>query len=222
MSRHPPGTCWFEVVRLQFGTKTSPGCRRPAALRRVAGPGRLRVPFIAGVALALLWSLGRLSGARLVYNATESEPRGWYLTTPARPPLTRGQLAVFPVPPRVAGLVVGRGWLPPGVPLLKRVGAIAGDTVCVDTVLRIRGEVVGPALSQDAAGRPLPVPRRGCFTVAPGFFFPVSRSSSSSFDARYFGELPVRTIRVTAMPPWTVSSAKWPCGGTWQDGGPIG
>lgn len=98
MSQHAPGTCWFGVVRLQFGTRTGPECRYPAAPWRVAGLGRLRVPLLAGVALALLWSFGRLSGLRLVYNATESEPQGWYLTTPARPPLTRGQLVVFPVP----------------------------------------------------------------------------------------------------------------------------
>lgn len=157
-----------------------------------------------GVALAVLWSLGQLSGLRLVYNATQSEPRGWYLTTPARPPFTRGQLVVFPVPPYVAGLVAERGWLPPGVPLLKRVGAVAGDTVCVNATLRIRGEVVGPVLSVDTAGRPLPVSRKGCFTVAPGHVFPIGSTLPTSFDGRYFGEIPVHTVEATAVPLWTV------------------
>ncbi len=176
MSRYALGSWWFGVVRLQFGTETGRGYPCPITQRHLAGSGGPCVPLVVGVALAVLWSLGRLSGVRLVYNATESEPRGWYLTMPAKPPLARGRLVVFPLPPHVAGLVVERGWLPPDVPLLKRVGAIAGDTVRVDSVLRIRGEVVGPVLSQDPAGRPLPVARRGCFTVAPGFFFPVSRS----------------------------------------------
>ncbi len=158
MSRPAPGTAWFGAVRLQFGTNAASGYRYPTALRRAAGAWPPRVRLIVGVALAVPWCLGQLAGLRLVYNATESEPRGWYLTRPARPPLSRGQLIVFPVPVHVAGLVAERRWLPPGVPLLKRVAAVAGDVVCVDTTLRIRGEVIGPVLSVDAAGRPLPVP----------------------------------------------------------------
>lgn len=158
---------------------------------------------LAATALAALWLLGRASGLRLVYNATESEPRGWYLARPVTRPPIRGELVLFQVPARVAGLVAERGWLPPGVPLLKHVGAVAGDTVCVDTTLRIRGEMIGPVLSVDAAGRPLPVSRLGCFTVAPGYVFPVGPSLVNSFDARYFGEIPAGAVEATVVPIWT-------------------
>ena len=158
---------------------------------------------LAATTLATLWLLAWASGLRFVYNATESEPRGWYLARPATGPLTRGQLILFPVPASVAGLVAERRWLPPGVPLLKRVGALAGDTVCVDAVLRVRGAVVGPVLAADAFGRPLPVARPGCFTIAPGYLFPVGAAAAGSFDGRYFGAIPIRAVQATAVPLWT-------------------
>ena len=163
---------------------------------------------MAVVLLSTLWLVGWCSGRRLVYNGTDSEPHGWYLTKPVRQPLARGDLVLFPVPAYVARLVVERRWLPPHVPLLKQVGAVAGDRVCVDTVLRIRGEVVGPVLSQDTAGRPLPVARSGCFTVSPGFVFPVSTSLGNSFDARYFGEVSLQGVRATAVPLWTTPKTR--------------
>ncbi len=66
----------------------------------------------------------------------------------------------------VAGLVAERGGLPPGVPLLKHVGAVAGNDVCMNTVLRVHGEFIGPLLPEDAAG-PLywPDVRTGSRTV---------------------------------------------------------
>ncbi len=107
-----------------------------------------------------------------------------------------------------SALVAERRWLPAGVSLLKRVGAVAGDMVCVDAVLQIRGELVGPILAEDAQGRPLPLARRGCFTIAPGFFFPVSRSTPLSFDGRYFGAVPVRDVIAEVVPLWTSSRAR--------------
>lgn len=180
----------------------SSGCRSPDRLRR--GPLRLPgIPVLAVALLSALWLAGWASGRRLVYNATDSEARGWYLAAPVTGPLTRAQFILFPVPTHVAGLVADRGWLPSSVPRLKRVGALAGDTVCIDAVLRIRSEAVGPVLSADAAGRPLPVSRRGCFTVAPGHVFPIGRSRAGSFDGRYFGEIPVHAVEATAVPLWT-------------------
>ncbi len=151
----------------------------------------------------MLWLAGRVSGLRLVYNASDSELRGWYLTRPVAGPLARGQLVVFPVPEHVADLVAERGWLPRSVPLLKEVGAVAGDMVCVGADLRIRGRRIGPVHSEDSAGRPLPVRRRGCFTVEPGHIFPVGLSLARSFDGRYFGEIPVRAVEALAVPLWT-------------------
>jgi Integrase core domain len=57
---------------------------------------------VAIVLLSMLWLGGWGSGRRLVYYATESEPRGWYLARPVTRLLTHGQLIVFPVPPHVA------------------------------------------------------------------------------------------------------------------------
>ncbi len=164
---------------------------------------RLRLaPALAATALTALWLLASASGLRLVYNATESAPRGWYLARPVSRPLTQGQLVLFPVPASVAGLVVERRWLPPGAPLFKRVGALASDTVCVDAVLRVGGAVVEPVLGADAARRPLPVARSGCFTIAPGYVFTVGAAAAASFDGWYFGVIPIGAVEATAVPLW--------------------
>jgi len=100
-------------------------------------------------------------------------------------------------------LVYGRGWEKTGVPLLKGIGAVAGDTVCVrDTVFEINGAPIGAVSDHDRAG--LPLPRlRGCFRIEAGYFLPVSTYSARSFDGRYMGPQPLSVITGEAKPLWT-------------------
>jgi conjugative transfer signal peptidase TraF len=171
-------------------------------------PLRIRTtrPFIViGVAGALVLAM-RLAwpvlGVTLLINATASEPYGLYRIRP-RPAYTRGTLVLFPVPASVASLVSERGWLARGLPLLKGVGAIPGDRVCVsDDSVTVNGERVGPVFDRDSAGRPLPV-IRGCETVGAGHFWPLSRYTEKSFDGRYMGALPLAVIIGEAAPVWT-------------------
>lgn len=153
--------------------------------------------FLLGV--RYLWPL---FGVALLINPTPSEPRGIYRVV-HRVHYTRGMLVVLPVPASVASLVTDRGWLPPGVPLIKGVGAVAGDWVCVsEEAVTVNGETVGPVYERDSTGRDLPA-IRGCERVRHGEFWPLSSYAKKSFDGRYLGAQPLSAIVGEAVPVWT-------------------
>jgi type IV secretory pathway protease TraF len=52
---------------------------------------------------------------------------------------------------------------------------------------------IGTALAHDRQGRPLPV-WQGCRAIAQGEVFLMNWDEPASFDSRYFGPIPLRTI----------------------------
>src|SRR5208283_2708259 len=92
---------------------------------------------------------------RLIYNPTDSAPRGWYVVVP----MTRahpGDYVVALLPSDTATLAAARGYLPRSVPILKKIAAVAGQRVCIrDGVVYIDGTVVSRTLDSDAKERPL-------------------------------------------------------------------
>lgn len=167
----------------------------------------VRPLLVIGLA-AVVVACGRValvaSSTRLLVNLTPSEPRGLYRVVP-RPAsqYVRGMRVVLPVPGGFTSFVVERGWLAPGIPLVKEIGAVAGDRVCVGArQATVNDRIVGPVYADDSAGRALPA-LRGCFIVRPGEFLPVSTRIPNSFDGRYFGPQAVATIIGEARATWT-------------------
>jgi conjugative transfer signal peptidase TraF len=163
-----------------------------------------RVIAIAYGVIGLTIAIWTRCGPVLVINVTPSEPIGVYRAI-ARPrnAYRRGMLVLFPVPRTVERLVLERGWLKPGVPLLKELAGLAGDQVCVlSGRLQINGRTVGPVFDEDRTGQPLPQ-LRGCFAVPAGYFFAASSYLDQSFDGRYFGALPLAMVTAEARPLWT-------------------
>ena len=96
-----------------------------------------------------------------------------------------------------------RRYLAKGVPMLKRVLALPGQTVCcMDRTITVDGIAMGKALDRDSRGRALPA-WSGCRVVATGEVFLMNWQSEHSFDGRYFGPLPASTIVGRADPLWT-------------------
>ena len=148
------------------------------------------------VSTADIWPL------RLVYNASASAPRGWYSVRDADA-LAVGDLVVARLPPRAEELLVERGYLGAGVPVLKFVRAGQGQRVCRDgDTLTIDAMIVGTARDSDGAGRPLPR-WNGCRELGPGQVFLLNTAAPGSFDGRYFGPVPVTSIIGKATPQWT-------------------
>lgn len=143
-------------------------------------------------------------GPRLLLNTTGSEPRGVYwLSAKTTSTPGRATLVAMTVPEAFRGLIESRHWTRPGVPLLKNVGAITGDTVCVaGGTLSINGKPVAPVMSRDSQGRPLPQ-LQGCRRLQTGYFLPLSTYVPNSFDGRYMGQQPVTLIQGVAHPLWT-------------------
>ena len=110
---------------------------------------------------ALAWASFGLPKPRLIYNPSDSVAVGWYRVDPlghgtgSLPrPLSVGSIVLTTLPPDAAALAAQRGYLPARVPLLKRVGAVAPQHVCiVDAMVWMDGVPVATALAADRLGR---------------------------------------------------------------------
>lgn len=123
---------------------------------------------------------------KLVYNASESAPVGFYWLDDR--PVERGDYVLVRVPERVRQLVGSRGYLPPDVPLIKRVAGVEGDEICRDgDEIRINGKSVARAQISDGLGRPMPA-WRGCHLLYERRVF-LLQDHPLSFDGRYFGSV---------------------------------
>jgi conjugative transfer signal peptidase TraF len=138
---------------------------------------------------------------QVVYNPSDSVPRGWYRIRAAGPPRVGGIVMAW-LPAEAAALAARRNYLPLGVPLLKRIGAVSPQWVCVDrTTVRIDGQIVARLRRVDGRGRPLHAWLQ-CRHLMPGELFLLSNTSADSFDSRYFGPISVDDVIGSARPLW--------------------
>ena len=139
---------------------------------------------------------------KFIWNASASVPIGLYAIRPTGA-LQVTELVVVRPPTPLASFLDERRYLPKGVPMLKRILALPGQTVCrTDRTITVDGTAMGQALDHDRSGRALPV-WRGCRVVAGDEVFLMNWQSEDSFDGRYFGPLPASTIAGRADPLWT-------------------
>ena len=158
---------------------------------------------------ALAWAAFVSPLPRLIYNPSDSVAVGWYRVDPldhrtaSLPrPLSVGSIVLVPLPAEAAALAAQRGYLPTRVPLLKRVGAVAPQHVCiVDALVWIDGVPVAAALAADRLGRPLPSWPQ-CRWLRPGELFLLSVTNPASFDSRYFGPVSASAVIGVAHPAW--------------------
>ncbi|QEA14335.1 MULTISPECIES: S26 family signal peptidase [Comamonas] len=175
---------------------------------------RLRARIVlAGLAAcglaALAWASFVHPFPRLIYNPSDSVPVGWYRVDPLRHrpgslprPLSVDSIVLTTLPPDAAALAAQRGYLPARVPLLKRVGAVAPQQVCVfDALVWIDGVPVAAVRPADRLGRPLPSWPQ-CRQLRPGELFLLSVTNPASFDSRYFGPVSASAVIGVAHPIW--------------------
>jgi conjugative transfer signal peptidase TraF len=146
------------------------------------------VVMIIGVAV-VTHTMGAKPMPRFVWNASESVPLGLYSVEPVGK-LAVTNLVVAMPPDPLATFLAERGYLPLGVPLIKRILALPGQSVC-------RNE-----LAHDRRGRVLPL-WQGCRVIAQGEVFLMNWDEPASLDGRYFGPIPLHAIVGRAKPVWT-------------------
>ena len=147
---------------------------------------RRRIGLAAGLpALLLAATIACPPTPRLVWNASPSVPIGLYRLVPGAP-IARGDLVVARLSAPWRTLAARRHYLPAGVPLVKRVAAVAGDRVCATGATIWRdGVAIARRRAADPRGRPLPR-WHGCVRLQSGQLFLLA-PRADSFDGRYFG-----------------------------------
>ena len=158
---------------------------------------------------ALAWASFVQPLPRLVYNPSDSVAAGWYRIDPLDHragllprPLSVGSIVLVPLPAEAAALAAQRSYLPTRVPLLKRVGAVAPQHVCIVAgQVRIDGVPMAAALPADRLGRPLPSWQL-CRRLEAGELFLLSVTNPASFDSRYFGPVSASAVIGVARPVW--------------------
>jgi conjugative transfer signal peptidase TraF len=136
-----------------------------------------------------------------IWNASRSVPIGLYrLQPPGRLAVT--QLVAVRPPDPLATFLDLNGYLPIGVPMLKRVLALPGQRVCrKGLTISVDAIDMGEALARDSRSRPLPV-WQGCRVVGADELFLMNWQSEDSLDGRYFGLVPQSSVIGKALPVW--------------------
>lgn len=164
-----------------------------------------RIPTLltmAGAAAIIASTFGPKPIPWLVWNASASVPIGLYKVSPAARLAVTDLVVAKPTEPLATILAEG-GYLPRGLPLIKRVLALPGQTVCRTGVfVTVDGIVMGSAREKDRNGRKLPK-WQGCRVVAPEHVFLMNWDEPDSLDGRYFGMLPLASVVGRAEPLWT-------------------
>lgn len=125
-------------------------------------------------------------GPLLVLNGSASAPLGLYRMLDRG--IRRGDLVLVRPPKCIANLIAERGYLPPSVPLIKRVVGLPGDKVCRETAtVSVNGKLAAIALRMDGEGRWMPV-WSGCRRLREGEIF-LLQEHPRSLDGRYFGPI---------------------------------
>ncbi|MGJ5182048.1 S26 family signal peptidase [Bradyrhizobium oligotrophicum] len=138
----------------------------------------------------------------LIWNASGSVPTGLYAVQPSRRWHVTEVVVVQPQGTLAEWLADG-GYLPKGVPMLKRILALPGQTVCRRRHAILVDDVeVGVARESDSRGRLLP-DWQGCRIIGDGQVFLMNRQSDSSLDGRYFGLTATSDVIGGAVPVWT-------------------
>ncbi|MGL3822783.1 S26 family signal peptidase [Sphingopyxis sp. R3-92] len=135
---------------------------------------------------------------RLIWNASASAPVGLYRIT-SQGCYAVGDLVLIRPGTHTVRFLAERRYVPMGTPLLKRIAALPGDTVCREgAMVRINGRAAAAALARDRWGRALPH-WSGCRTLRGGDLF-LLNTPQASLDSRYFGPMPASGLIGAARP----------------------
>jgi len=180
-------------ARVRAGDAIRPGREKNVRLRRAVA--------VAGLVVALALTIATPFRPLLVWNASASMPTGLYRVG-APQDIAIGEIVVARVPPVWRPFADARHYVPATVPLVKRVAAVAGATVCAaGPSIFINGQRRARRRIRDGQGRTMPW-WQGCTRLRGGAIFLLG-DSPASFDGRYFGPTDRNDVVGRAHPLWT-------------------
>lgn len=151
------------------------------------------VVSVTGLAAAMTYEFA----PRVIWNASPSAPIGLYRIE-QNPPVIGDFVLVSPSG-HAAELIKNRRYLPPDIPLLKRVAAMSGGEICRECErIFINKFHVADAFLVDSIGRDMPR-WSGCFTLQSDEVF-LLNDHERSLDGRYFGTTKRDQIIGVAIP----------------------
>ncbi len=158
------------------------------------------VAMLASVGVLAL-TFGEVALPLYMWNASASVPVGLYRLQSIDERYVSELVAVMPAEPLATFLADGN-YLPRGVPLLKHVLALPGQTVCRDGLtITVDTVAMGVARERDGRGRPLPT-WQGCRVIGSSELFLMNWQSADSLDGRYFGPIQASAVIGRAHPVW--------------------
>lgn len=162
-------------------------------------PERVFLAMGCGLGLMVLASL--IDRSDIIWNRTESVPKGLYFVARSKD-FARGDLVAFLPSAADQDWLVHEGIAGAGWPLLKHVGALPGDEICrCGTSIILNGDQVATAFERRETGTHLPA-WQGCQTLMEGEVF-LLNDHPRSVDGRYLGVQETRRIMGVARPIWT-------------------
>lgn len=169
---------------------------------------RARRKFIA-LSLAAIAAIGVASAIsfapKLVWNASASAPVGLYRIEKREPEI--GDFVLVSPSEEAAKLIAERGYLPPDIPLIKRIAAKSGDEICrEDSAIFINKTFVATAQISDSLGRNMPT-WSGCFMLHRDEIF-LLNDHEKSLDGQYFGATIKSDVIGVARPVWLREAAR--------------
>lgn len=177
------------AARSGIGAQTSSHTATAGNSSHQANVMKARMSLIWLVAgLVLLGSASPTHPVRIIWNRTDSVPRGLYTvrTLPPEAIPEIGDMVAFSPALQDRAWLENRGYIGKNWPLLKYVVALPDDTVCRQgATIRINHLPVARALELDDEGRPLP-DWQGCYKLAKGDVFLLA-PHPRSLDGRYMG-----------------------------------
>ena len=145
--------------------------------------GILKLLLVCAAAITAVAAAQANTSDWILYNATPSIPRGWYLRT--RDDIVIGAMATVRARNVAPGYAASRDFTDAGDRFIKRVAAVAGTRVCAHAETVTIGSETFPRERTDSAGRELPT-WEGCHVLGRGEVF-LRGDTPDSFDSRYFG-----------------------------------